>query len=34
MKNEYQDYKKLFESMKKRSKKAYFSKLILRCKIN
>ena len=28
-KKEYQDYKKLFESIKKRSKKLYFSKLIL-----
>ena len=29
-KNEYQDYIKLFESIKKRSKKLYFSKLILK----
>ena len=28
----YQDYKKLFESIKKRSKKLYFSKLILKYK--
>ena len=27
---EYQDYKKLFESIKKQSKKLYFSKLILK----
>ena len=31
-KKEYQDYKKLFESIKKRSKKLYFSKLILKYK--
>ena len=31
-KKEYQDYKKLFESIKKRSKKLYFSKLILNTK--
>ena len=29
-KKEYQDYKKLFESIKKRSKKLYFSKLLLK----
>ena len=33
-KKEYQDYKKLFESIKKRSKKLYFSKLILKYKNN
>ena len=33
-KKEYQDYKKLFESIKKRSKKLYFSKLILKHKNN
>ena len=33
-KKEYQDYKKLFESIKKRSKKSYFSKLILKYKNN
>ena len=33
-KREYQDYKKLFESIKKRSKKLYFSKLILKYKNN
>ena len=32
-KKEYQDYKKLFESIKKWSKKLYFSKLILKYKI-
>ena len=31
-KKEYQDYKKLFESIKKRSKKFYVSKLILKYK--
>ena len=31
---EYQDYKKLFESIKKLSKKFYFSRLILKCKNN
>ena len=31
-KKEYQDYKKLFESIKKRSKKLYVSKLILKYK--
>ena len=30
---EYQDYKKLFESIKKRSKKLYFSKIIIKYKI-
>ena len=30
----YQDYKNLFESIKKRSKKLYFSKLILKYKNN
>ena len=30
MKKEYQVYKKLFESIKKQSKKLYFSKLILK----
>ena len=34
MKKEYQDYKKIFESIKKRSKKLYFSKLILKYKNN
>ena len=33
-KKEYQDYKKLFESIKKRSKKMYFSKQILKYKNN
>ena len=33
-KKEYKDYKKLFESIKKRSKKLYFSKLILKYKNN
>ena len=33
-KKEYKDYKKLFESIKKRSKKLYFSKLILKYKYN
>ena len=33
-KKEYQDYKKLFESIKKWSKKLYFSKLILKYKNN
>ena len=33
-KKEYQDYKKLFESIKKRSKKLYFSNLILKYKNN
>ena len=33
-KKEYQDYKKLFESIKKRSKKLYFIKLILKYKNN
>ena len=33
-KKEYQDYKKLFESIKKQSKKLYFSKLILKYKNN
>ena len=33
-KKEYQDYKRLFESIKKRSKKLYFSKLILKYKNN
>ena len=33
-KREYQDYKKFFESIKKRSKKLYFSKLILKYKNN
>ena len=33
-KKEYQDYKNLFESIKKRSKKLYFSKLILKYKNN
>ena len=32
-KKEYQDYKKLFEIIKKRSKKWHFSKLILEYKI-
>ena len=33
-KKEYQDYKKLFESIKKRSKKLHFSKLLLKYKNN
>ena len=33
-KKEYQDYKKAFESIKKQSKKLYFSKLILKYKNN
>ena len=33
-KKEYQDYKKLFESIKKQSKKQCFSKLILKYKNN
>ena len=33
MKKEYEDYKKFFESIKKRSNKFYFSKLILKYKI-
>ena len=33
-KKEYQDYKKRFESIKNRSKKLYFSKLILKYKNN
>ena len=33
-KKEYQDYKKLFESIKKQSKKLYFSKLILKYQNN
>ena len=33
-KKEHQDYEKLFESIKKRSKKLYFSKLILKYKNN
>ena len=33
-KKEYQDHKNLFESIKKRSKKLYFSKLILKYKNN
>ena len=33
-KKEYQDYKKLFESIKKQSKKLHFSKLILKYKNN
>ena len=34
MKKEFQDYKNLFESIKKRSKKLFFSKLILKYKNN
>ena len=33
-KKEYQDYKKLFEYINKRSKKLYFSNLILKYKNN
>ena len=33
-KKEYQDYKKIFEYIKKWSKKLYFSKLILKYKNN
>ena len=33
-KNEYQDYNKLFESIKKQSKKWYFTKLSLKYKNN
>ena len=33
-KKEYQDYKKLFEYIKKRSKKSHFSKVILKYKNN
>ena len=33
MKKEYEEYKKLFKSIKKWSKKLYFSKLILNTKI-
>ena len=33
-KKEYQDYKRLFESIKKPSKKLYFSKIILNYKSN
>ena len=33
-KKQYQDYKKLFESIKKWSKKLHFSKLILKYKNN
>ena len=33
-KKEYQDYKKLFESIKKQSKKLHFSKLLLKYKNN
>ena len=32
--DEYKDYKQLFETIQKRSKKLYFSKLIVKCKDN